>query len=98
MHETKTSRLFSSVEIGSTRLKHRDVIAPLTRSRSKQPDGIPSDLLLEYYCQRASDDELIIAQAAQLSIQSRGSNRGPGMYPAGQVHGWKSIGAVVHAE
>src|SRR5258708_32834603 len=87
MHETKTNRLFSSVEIGSTRLKHRVVMAPLTRSRSKQPDGIPSDLMLEYYGQRASDGGLIIAEAGQLSIRSRGWHRAPGMYSSTQGGG-----------
>src|SRR6266404_3116679 len=62
MNETKTNQLFSPIEIGSTRLKHRVVMAPLTRSRSKQPDGIPSDLMLEYYCQRASEGGRIFAQ------------------------------------
>src|SRR6202048_2213465 len=98
MNVTKTNQLFSSVEIGSTRLKHRVVIAPLTRSRSKQPDGIPSDLMLEYYCQRASDGGLIIAEAAQLSIRSRGWHGAPGMYSAAQVDGWKKIVDVVHAK
>ena len=68
MNGTKTNQLFSPVEIGSTRLKHRVVMAPLTRSRSRQPDGIPSELMREYYSQRASDGGLIIAEAAQLSI------------------------------
>jgi N-ethylmaleimide reductase len=98
MNETKTNQLFSPIEIGSTRLKHRVVMAPLTRSRSKQPDGIPSDLMLEYYCQRASDGGLIIAEAAQLSIRSRGWNGAPGMYSAAQVDGWKKIVDVVHAK
>jgi N-ethylmaleimide reductase len=49
MNATKTSQLFSPVELGSTRLKHRVVMAPLTRSRSVQPDGVPGDLMLEYY-------------------------------------------------
>src|SRR5260370_21145479 len=98
MHETKTSRLFRSVEIGSTRLKHRVVMAPLTRSRSKQPDGIPSDLMLEYYCQRASDGGLIIAEAAQLSIRRRGWHGAPGMYSAAQVGGGEKIVDGVHAK
>src|SRR3984893_9847925 len=98
MNETKTNQLFSPIEIGSTRLKHRVVIAPLTRSLSKQPDGIPSDLMLEYYCQRPSDGGLIIAEAAQLSIPSRGWYGAPGMYSAAQVDGWKKIVDVVHAK
>jgi len=98
MNATKTNQLFSPLEIGSTRLKHRVVMAPLTRSRSNQPDGIPSDLMLEYYSQRASDGGLIIAEAAQLSVASRGWQGAPGMYSAAQVDGWKKIVDVVHAK
>jgi N-ethylmaleimide reductase len=36
------------VQIGSMTLKHRIVMAPLTRLRAQRPSGIPSDLQLEY--------------------------------------------------
>jgi len=98
MNATKTSQLFSPVELGSTRLKHRVVMAPLTRSRSVQPDGVPGDLMLEYYTQRASDGGLIISEAAQLSLATRGWHGAPGMYSDAQVDGWKKIVDVVHAK
>ena len=62
----KNEELFTSVEFGPTRLKHRVVMAPLTRSRSVQPGGIPGDLMLKYYSQRTSDGGLIISEATQL--------------------------------
>jgi len=34
-------KLFSPIQIGPLPLKHRDVMAPLTRSRSEQPGDIP---------------------------------------------------------
>jgi N-ethylmaleimide reductase len=98
MNTTMTNQLFSTVEIGSTCLKHRVVMAPLTRSRSKQPDGIPSGLMQEYYSQRTSDGGLIIAEAAQLSIAARGWHGAPGMYSDAQVEGWKKIVDTVHAK
>ena len=98
MNATKTSQLFSPVELGSTRLKHRVVMAPLTRSRSVQPDGVPGDLMLEYYTQRASDGGLIISEAAQLSLATRGWHGAPGMYSDAQVDGWKKIVDVVHTK
>src|SRR5580698_2793895 len=98
MNATKTSQLFSPVELGSTRLKHRVVMAPLTRSRSVQPDGVPGDLMLEYYTQRASDGGLIISEAAQLSLASRGWHGAPGMYSDAQVDGWKKIVDAVHTK
>src|ERR1700735_1444621 len=98
MSATKTSQLFSPVELGLTRLKHRVVMAPLTRSRSVQPDGVPGDLMLEYYTQRASAGGLIISEAAQLSLASRGWHGAPGMYSDAQVDGWKKIVDAVHTK
>ena len=47
------STLFSPLKIGPYQLAHRVVMAPLTRMRS-DPGDIPSDLMVEYYSQRAS--------------------------------------------
>src|ERR1700739_1715959 len=96
MNATKTSQLFSPVELGSTRLNHRVVMAPLTRARSIQPDGIPSDLMLEYYTQRTSDGGLIISEAAQLSLAASGWRGAPGLYSDAHVDGWKKIVDAVH--
>jgi len=98
MNVAKKHDLFSPIELGPTRLKHRVVMAPLTRGRSVQPDGIPSDLMLEYYSQRTSDGGLIISEAAQLSLAARGWHGAPGMYSDAQVDGWKKIVAAVHTK
>jgi N-ethylmaleimide reductase len=98
MNVTMKNGLFSPVELGSTRLKHRVVMAPLTRARSIQPDSIPGDVMLEYYAQRASDGGLIISEAAQLSLATRGWHGAPGMYSDAQVDGWKKIVDAVHAK
>src|ERR1700704_3956679 len=94
----KHQHLFKPLELGPVRLKHRVVMAPLTRSRSVQPDGVPGDLMLEYYTQRASDGGLIISEAAQLSLATRGWHGAPGMYSDAQVDGWKKIVDAVHAK
>ena len=96
MYTTKNEALFSAVDIGAIHLKHRVVMAPLTRSRSNQPDGIPGNLMLEYYSQRSSDGGLIISEASQLSVASRGWHGAPGMYSNAQVEGWKKIAEIVH--
>jgi N-ethylmaleimide reductase len=92
------NELFSPFDLGSTHLKHRVVMAPMTRSRSVQPDGIPGDLMLEYYTQRTSDGGLIISESCQLSIATRGWHGAPGMYLDVQVEGWKKIVDAVHAK
>jgi N-ethylmaleimide reductase len=54
-------KLFTPVQLGSLNLKHRVVMAPLTRSRAEQPGGIPGDMMVQYYSDRASDGDLIIS-------------------------------------
>lgn len=88
--------LFTPVTLGATTLKHRIVMAPLTRSRSIQPNSIPGELMAEYYAQRASDDGLIISEATNISITSRGWLGSPGLYSDEQVQGWKKVVAGVH--
>jgi N-ethylmaleimide reductase len=90
-------KLFTPVQIGPISLKHRVVMAPLTRSRSQQPGDIPGDLMLEYYTQRASDGGFIISEATTVSITARGWLGAPGLYSDQQVEGWKKITGAVHA-
>jgi len=97
MSTNAESKLFTPVQIGAVKLKHRVVMAPLTRSRSIQPGDIPNDLMLEYYSQRASDGGFIISEATTISISGRGWYGAPGMYSDQQVAGWKKITAAVHA-
>lgn len=98
MATTSTLKLFTPIEIGPIQLKHRVVMAPLTRSRSEQPGDIPGKLMLEYYTQRASDGGLIISEATTISISGRGWFGAPGLYSDEQVEGWSKIVDAVHAK
>jgi N-ethylmaleimide reductase len=90
--------LFTAVQFGPMHLKHRVVMAPLTRSRAIQPDAIPGDLMKSYYQQRASDGGLIITEATNISITSRGWLGAPGLYSNQQVEGWKKVVSAVRAK
>src|SRR6201999_180116 len=91
MATTSKLRLFTPIEIGLIELKHRVVMAPLTRSRSEQPGDIPGKLMLEYYTQRASDGGLIISEATTISLAARGWFGAPGLYSEQQIEGWRKI-------
>ncbi len=95
---TQKQTLISPVQLGSIALKHRVVMAPLTRSRSVQPGDIPGDLMLKYYKQRASDGGLIISEATTISTTARGWFGAPGLYSDAQVAGWKKVVDAVHAK
>lgn len=95
---TDHKALFSPMTFGPLRLKHRVIMAPLTRSRSIQPDSVPGDLIREYYEQRASDGGLIISEATNISLTSRGWLGAPGLYSDQQVEGWKEVVGAVLAQ
>jgi N-ethylmaleimide reductase len=98
MSGTSSPNLFSPIQLGSLRLKHRVIMAPLTRSRSVQPDSVPGELMRTYYEQRASEGGLIIAEATNISLTSRGWLGAPGLYSDEQVKGWKAVTEAVKAK
>jgi N-ethylmaleimide reductase len=98
MNNKKHPKLFTPVQLGSLKLKHRVVMAPLTRSRSEQPGGIPGDMMVQYYSYRASDGSLIVDEATNISLTARGWYGAPGLYTDQQVEGWRRIVADIHAK
>jgi N-ethylmaleimide reductase len=98
MNRKKGLKLFTPVQLGSLKLKHRVVMAPLTRSRSEQPGGIPGDKMVRYYSDRASDGGLIIGEATSISPTARGWYGAPGLYTDQQVKGWKRVVSGIHAK
>ena len=91
------SKLFTPTQVGPYRLSHRVVMAPLTRMRS-DPCDIPSDLMVKYYTQRASDGGLIVSEATPVSIRGNGYAGAPGIYSDGQIAGWRRVTDAVHAK
>ncbi|MDU6412653.1 MAG: alkene reductase, partial [Yersiniaceae bacterium] len=47
------STLFTPLTVGTQTLPNRVFMAPLTRLRSIEPGDIPTELMGEYYAQRA---------------------------------------------
>ena len=92
------SKLFSPVEIGPYTLSHRVVMAPLTRLRSEVPGDVPSDLMVEYYGQRASNGGFIVSEATTVSVTGRGYLGAPGIYSDVQVVGWGRVTDAIHAK
>jgi len=86
--------LFDSLTVKSWTLPHRLVMAPLTRNRA-DADGVPGDLAVEYYAQRASAG-LIITEGTQPSAVGQGYLNTPGLHSAEQVAGWRRVADAVH--
>lgn len=90
---TPTSSLLSPFDLRGIALRNRVVMAPLTRARAGK-ERIPNDLMVEYYCQRASAG-LIVAEATTVSEQGIGWVDSPGIYNDAQVAGWSKITAAL---
>jgi len=82
--------------LGPNQLSNRVVMAPLTRSRATDA-GVPRDMHVDYYRQRASAG-LIITEATNISPEGRGYAWTPGIFSDEQVAAWQKVNDAVHAE
>lgn len=86
--------------MGDVQLANRLVMAPLTRNRAG-PGQVPTQLMTEYYRQRANPETgagLIVTEASQISPMAQGYLDTPGIHSAEQVAGWKRVTEAVHGE
>ena len=88
------STLFDPMTVGDLSLPNRFVMAPLTRNRS--PNAVPSELVVEYYTQRASAG-LLISEGTAITHQGQGYADVPGLYAPEQLAGWRKVTDAVHA-
>ena len=91
-----SNKLFEPVHIGALDLDNRILMAPMTRDRAGSSD-VPTDLMAEYYRQRASAG-LIITEGAQPCREGKGYWRTPGIHSPAQIDGWKKVTDAVHKE
>ncbi|KAI1213967.1 FMN-linked oxidoreductase [Annulohypoxylon truncatum] len=104
------SKLFQPLAIadGKITLKHRIVLAPLTRNRGtpysestpEKPNRIwvPNNLMVDYYSQRATDGGLLISEAIPPSLEGNATPGVPGLFIPEQAEGWKKVVDAVHAK
>ena len=87
--------LLKEYTLGDIKLTNRLVMAPMTRSRSDNSGNVATDLIAQYYEQRASAG-LIISEGSQISKKAVGYINTPGIYSDEQVAGWKKSTEAVH--
>ncbi|KAL2292860.1 hypothetical protein FJTKL_07915 [Diaporthe vaccinii] len=104
------SKLFQPLAIanGKIQLKHRVVLAPLTRNRGtpvkestpEDPnrEWIPNDLMAEYYSQRSTEGGLIISEAIPPNLEGNAMPGVPGIFRVDQIEAWKKVTSAVHAK
>ncbi len=89
------SLLHEPLRLGALTLPNRIIMAPLTRCRAGA-GRVPTDLMAEYYVQRATAG-LILAEATAVDPMGVGYPDTPGIWSEEQVAGWQKVTAAVHA-
>lgn len=90
---TSTSLLFAPLTVGDLQLPNRIIMAPLTRCRAGA-GRVPTDLMREYYVQRASAG-MILSEATAVTPDGVGYPDTPGIWSEAQTEAWKPITAAV---
>lgn len=88
--------LFTPGTIGALAVPNRIIMSPMTRSRMG-PNGVPSEMAIEYYSQRASAG-LIVTEGTAPSAGGIGYARTPAIESGAQVVAWKRITDAVGAK
>lgn len=87
--------LLGAYKADNLSLNNRVIMAPMTRCRADNDGHIPTDLMAEYYVQRASAG-LIITEMAIIAPNGYGFPDIPGIYSKEQIEGWRKIADKVH--
>lgn len=86
--------LFTSAKLGDIEVNNRLAMAPCSRHRAHM-DGTPTDMMADYYRQRASAG-LLITEATSVSAMGVGYMFTPGIFTASHVDGWRKVTDAVH--
>ncbi|MEU3020482.1 alkene reductase, partial [Nocardiopsis sp. NPDC007018] len=90
-----TQPLLDTYRLGRLHLPNRVVMAPMTRLRADR-DGVPGDLMADYYAQRAGAG-LIVSEGIAPDVPGQQFLVEPGLYTRAQVWGWRRVTDAVHA-
>ncbi|KAI3613225.1 hypothetical protein WG66_001464 [Moniliophthora roreri] len=91
--------LFQPIKLGAVELKHRVVLAPLTRMRGDSALVPQLPIAEEYYVQRGSaPGTLLISEGTAIKPQAASFPNGPGIWSDEQIAAWKKITDAVHAK
>ena len=97
MQGNASAKIFQPLQLGPFTLRNRVVMASLTRLRTGK-DGVPNDLMVEYYRQRAEHTGLILGEASAVNLEHN-SFVGAGVTAnEEQAAGWKKVVDAVHEQ
>lgn len=84
-----------TVNMGSIEFTSRVVMSSLTRTRCDPQNGIPTELVREYYTQR-SGSAMILTECSAWSPRGHAYPGAGNFYTNEQIEGWKKVISAVH--
>src|SRR3990167_9435459 len=97
MQANASAKILTPFQLGPFTLRNRVVVASLTRCRTGK-DGVPNDLMVEYYRQRAKDAGLVLGEATAIRLEHNSLIGAAVTANQAQAEGWKKIVDAVHEE
>ncbi|KAJ8522236.1 hypothetical protein ONZ45_g1185 [Pleurotus djamor] len=92
-------KLFQPTKVGRLALKHRIVLAPMTRLRASDANVPLLPIVKDYYQQRGSTPgTLLITEGIAIAPQAGGFPNLPGLWSDEQIAAWKEVTDAVHAK
>lgn len=92
-----SSQLFHGITVGPVSLKHRVVLAPLTRLKGDTNHVPLLPLVKDYYTQRGSTPgTLLIAESTIIIAKAGGFPNMPGIWSPEQITAWKEVIIELH--
>ncbi len=89
--------LLSPIQLYQYKLRNRIVMAPLTRCRAEDVSGIPNDLHIQYYTERAREAAFVLTECSSVSRIGNAFPRSCSIYSTDQLQGWKRVCDSVHS-
>lgn len=94
--ETRKLSLFDNYTMGTDKLSSRIAMAALTRMRANPKTGVPNDLHVKYYSERAEDAAFVLTECTAISKNGLAFPGACGIYSKEQIEGWKKVTNAVH--
>jgi N-ethylmaleimide reductase len=93
---TNLKNLFQPYILGSVELQNRMVMAAMTRCRADPKTGIPNEMHVQYYSERAEGTGLVLTECSSVSNKGNAFPGAAGIWTDEQVEGWKKVTEAVH--
>jgi len=89
-------KIFSALKLGDYVLPNRIAMAALTRCRADPRTGVPNELHVKYYTERAENAGFILTECSGVSMIGNSYPGGCGIWTDEQTEGWKNVCDSVH--